>query len=134
MNADGGQNGPAARTGDDDAREKQGHSAVWRGCVCLGRSRWRGAYDMGGMRGMHGTGGMGGMGGPEQGGTMPMFEERDADKDGRVTGAEVTAHHAARLAGADADKDGKVMVGSSGRPTDNKGQLIQINAGLARFL
>jgi len=39
---------------------------------------------------------------------MPDFAAIDADKDGKITKAEVEAHRAARVAAADADKDGKL--------------------------
>ena len=41
---------------------------------------------------------------------MPMldFEEMDADKDGKITEAEITAHRQARVAAADANGDGKL--------------------------
>jgi Ca2+-binding EF-hand superfamily protein len=45
-------------------------------------------------------GGMGGM--------MMSFDTLDADKDGKVTQDEMTAHRAARFAEADANKDGKL--------------------------
>ena len=42
------------------------------------------------------------------GGMSPMFSQMDADKDGKITRAEIEAHHKARAAEIDADKDGKV--------------------------
>ena len=36
------------------------------------------------------------------------FAAVDADKDGKITVAEMTAHRAARFAAADTDKDGKL--------------------------
>ncbi len=58
--------------------------------------------------------GLAGAGVAEEGGMMPgggegfaaMFAEMDADKDGKVTPAEVDAHHVARMAAADANGDG----------------------------
>ena len=53
-----------------------------------------------------GPGGMGMMrGGPMAG---LDFAAVDADKDGKITVAEMTAHRAARFAAADTDKDGKL--------------------------
>lgn len=43
------------------------------------------------------------MGGP---GMAAMFQTLDADKDGKVTQTELDAHHAARVAEVDANKDG----------------------------
>ncbi|MCC6306681.1 MAG: hypothetical protein IT545_16020, partial [Rhodobacteraceae bacterium] len=37
---------------------------------------------------------------------MPLFDRLDADGDGKVTGVEVRAARAARVAGLDADGDG----------------------------
>ncbi len=58
--------------------------------------------------------GLAGAGAAEEGGMIPggdegfaaMFAEMDADKNGKVTPAEVDAHHAARMAAADANGDG----------------------------
>lgn len=47
--------------------------------------------------------GHGGMGGADM---MERFEDMDADKDGKVTKAEMDAHRAARMAEMDVDKDG----------------------------
>ncbi|EEW25660.1 EF-hand domain-containing protein [Rhodobacter ferrooxidans] len=55
----------------------------------------------------------GNFGGPQMmGGPMLAlnFDAIDADKDGKVTQAELTAHHAAQVTAADADKDGKMSV------------------------
>ncbi|MDT8854098.1 EF-hand domain-containing protein [Paracoccaceae bacterium Fryx2] len=60
----------------------------------------------------HGRGaGDGPMGGPADG-PMPMlnFEMLDADKDGKITPAELNAERAARVAKADANGDGKMSV------------------------
>jgi hypothetical protein len=50
--------------------------------------------------------------GDQMGGPMLQlnFDAIDADKDGKVTEAELTAHHAAQVTAADADKDGKMSV------------------------
>ena len=48
---------------------------------------------------------MGGRGGM---GPQIDFTAADADKDGKLTREEITAHRAARFAAADADKDGKL--------------------------
>ncbi len=80
--------------------------------VVGGAALARGAGDMSGM-GMGGAGiggaGMGGMG-DEGMGPMAMFDFAavDADKDGKITEAELQAHRAAEVAGIDADKDGKI--------------------------
>lgn len=50
-----------------------------------------------------GMGGMGGMGGA---GMTAMFDTFDADKDGKVTQAEIDAYRAAGVAEVDGDKDG----------------------------
>ena len=53
--------------------------------------------------------GMGGMGGPGEGRgalLMEMFDAIDADKDGKVTYAEMEAHRKAEFDAADANKDG----------------------------
>jgi len=74
---------------------------------------------MGGQMGMMGQGGMmdgmmGGQMGGRMGGMMggmgPKidFTAADADKDGKVTEAELTAWRAAQTAALDADKDGKL--------------------------
>jgi Ca2+-binding EF-hand superfamily protein len=60
-----------------------------------------------------GPGGMGGMGGMEghgdRGGMfMEQFDLIDADKDGKITAAELAAHRQARFAAADTDADGKL--------------------------
>jgi hypothetical protein len=61
--------------------------------------------------------GMGGMGGGMGGGMMPGgpgagpmfdFETLDADKDGKVTKAEITAARTAHVTAADANSDGKL--------------------------
>lgn len=51
------------------------------------------------------TGMMGGKGGMDM---AAMFAELDADKDGKVTQAEMDAHRAARVAGIDANADGLI--------------------------
>lgn len=63
--------------------------------------------DMGGM----GMGGMGGPGGPGEGrGAMmaEMFDQMDADKDGKLTYAEMEAHRKAEFDAADTNKDGQL--------------------------
>lgn len=49
---------------------------------------------------------MGGFDGPR--GQMFTFEEVDADKDGKITEAEIAAHFKAKFDAADADKDGSL--------------------------
>lgn len=78
--------------------------------VAGGAAMARGMGDMAGMEG-----GMGGMemmmpGGPGADGLEPGFDFAavDADKDGKVTQAELQAFRAARVATVDADKDGKL--------------------------
>ncbi|MDP4034191.1 MAG: EF-hand domain-containing protein [Pseudorhodobacter sp.] len=54
-------------------------------------------------------GGMGGMGGPMGGAGFEMdFAAIDADKDGKITQAEIDAFRAARTAAIDTDGDGKL--------------------------
>ena len=57
-----------------------------------------------------GTGMSGGMNGGMNGGEGPMmmlnFDAIDADKDGKITEAEIAAHHAARTAAIDTNGDG----------------------------
>ena len=48
--------------------------------------------------------GMSGIG--DGSGMMPGFDQFDADKDGKVTEAEVAAFRTSMVTGADADKDG----------------------------
>lgn len=61
-----------------------------------------------------GQNGMGGMGhdemgmGPRDGGPMFDFDAMDADKDGKVTLAEIEAFRAARFTAADTNKDGSL--------------------------
>ena len=57
---------------------------------------------------------------PGFGGPVPLldFAAIDADKDGRITKAEVEAFRAARVAAADADKDGKLS------PVELKAQMM----------
>lgn len=43
-------------------------------------------------------------------GMMLKFDEVDADKDGKVTEAEITAFRAAQVAGADANADGQISL------------------------
>lgn len=59
--------------------------------------------DMGPGRGMKG-----GMGGMDGGMLMEQFDVIDADKDGKITPAELAAHREARIAAADANGDGKL--------------------------
>lgn len=64
--------------------------------------------EMRGAGGMSQMGLLGGMaGGP---GMMPSFDQLDADKDGKVTEAEVAAFRISMVAGADADNDGLLSV------------------------
>lgn len=56
--------------------------------------------------GMMHDGGM--MGGDMQGGPFQNFAEIDADKDGKITPAEIEAFRAARFAAADTNKDGSL--------------------------
>ena len=60
-----------------------------------------------GMGGKWGMGGMGGAGGP---GAMltEAFDAIDADKDGKITQAEIAAHRAAEFALADTNGDGEL--------------------------
>lgn len=87
------------------------------------------ALAKGGPMGMSGP--MGGMGGP---GMMLKFEDFDADKDGKVTEAEVEAFKAAQFAKIDANADGKVtaeeMVAfhdaqEAARKTEMAGKMIE---------
>lgn len=74
------------------------------------RRGWREAHDRrGGWRGHHGRGGHGGFG---RGGEMMrhMFGLVDADKDGKVTQAEIDEARESRFAQYDADKNGKLSV------------------------
>jgi len=49
--------------------------------------------------------------GPGRGGfDIGLFDAIDADKDGRITQAEIDAHRAARVAAVDADSDGKISL------------------------
>jgi Ca2+-binding EF-hand superfamily protein len=57
-----------------------------------------------------GMGGQGMMAGGPGAGPMFDFETLDADKDGKVTKAEVAAARTARVAAADANSDGKLSV------------------------
>ncbi|WP_246566789.1 EF-hand domain-containing protein [Gemmobacter fulva] len=83
---------------------------------------------MGGGHGMPGMMGM--MGGP---GPMFDFDAIDADKDGKITPEEMTAHRAARVAEIDANKDGKIsadeltamhMKAAEARAKDHVAQMI----------
>jgi Ca2+-binding EF-hand superfamily protein len=47
-------------------------------------------------------------GGPKGAEMLERFEAMDADKDGKVTEAEIAAYHAARFAAADADGNGSL--------------------------
>lgn len=69
---------------------------------------------LGGAAFARGPGMEGGMEGGMGGGMGPMamfdFAAVDADKDGKVTEAELDAFRAAEVAGIDADKDGKITL------------------------
>lgn len=54
--------------------------------------------------------GMGGMGGPGGGMFRTLFTEVDADKDGKVTQAEIDAFRDAKVASADASGDGSLSI------------------------
>jgi hypothetical protein len=60
----------------------------------------------GGMGDHDGMGGMGGMGAGRGAMLLQEFDTIDADKDGKITAAEIEAHRLARFAAADTNSDG----------------------------
>lgn len=80
-----------------------------------------------------GMGGQGMMGGGPGAGPMFDFDTLDADKDGKVTRAEIAAARTARVTAADANSDGKLsvdeiaalqMAGMAGRANDRAARMV----------